>query len=83
MLRYRGSPRRPPVGTITAARRHNMKELRSGSAGRSGIRILFAFDLARMEILLTAGDKAGSWTQRDKKNILHLSMIHSTNTSAH
>ena len=40
-----------------------MKELRPGSAGRSEIRILFAFDSKRRAILLIAGDKAGRWKQ--------------------
>ena len=40
-----------------------MKELRPGSAGRSEIRILFAFDPKRRAILLVAGDKAGRWNQ--------------------
>jgi hypothetical protein len=41
----------------------NLKELRPGSAGRSELRILFAFDPWRSAILLVAGDKAGSWRQ--------------------
>lgn len=35
---------RPLVDTIKGSRHKNMKELRPGSAGRSEIRILFAFD---------------------------------------
>jgi hypothetical protein len=38
-----------------------MKELRPGSAGRSEIRIMFAFDPERHAILLVAGDKARRW----------------------
>lgn len=38
-----------------------MKELRPGSAGRSEVRILFAFDPSRAAILLVAGDKSGDW----------------------
>ncbi|WP_274995619.1 type II toxin-antitoxin system RelE/ParE family toxin [Promicromonospora iranensis] len=34
---------------------------RPGSAGRSELRVLFAFDPARSAILLVAGDKAGRW----------------------
>ena len=45
------------------------KELRPGSAGRSEIRVLFAFDPKRRAILLVAGDKAGKWKQWYDKNI--------------
>lgn len=38
-----------------------MKELRPGSAGRSEVRILFAFDPERRALLLVAGDKRGTW----------------------
>jgi hypothetical protein len=41
----------------------NLKELRPASAGRSELRILFAFDPRRSAILLVAGDKAGNWKQ--------------------
>jgi hypothetical protein len=41
----------------------NLKELRPGSAGRSELRILFAFDPWRSAILLVAGDKPGNWRQ--------------------
>lgn len=50
---------RPTADRIKGSRHHNMKELRPGSAGRSEIRILFAFDPKRRAILLIAGDKAG------------------------
>jgi hypothetical protein len=53
---------RPLVDTVTASRLPNMKELRPPSAGRSEIRILFAFDPWRSAILLVAGDKSGRWT---------------------
>ena len=53
----------PPADRIKGSRHHNMKELRPGSAGRSEIRILFAFDPKRRAILLVAGDKAGRWNQ--------------------
>jgi hypothetical protein len=46
-----------------------MKELRPGSAGRSEIRILFAFDPERKAILLVAGDKAGDWQRWYDRNI--------------
>lgn len=39
------------------------------SSGRSELRVLFAFDLARPTILLVAGDKAGNWTRWYKRNI--------------
>lgn len=46
-----------------------MRELRPGSAGRSELRILFAFDPERSAIMLIAGDKAGNWSRWYKKNI--------------
>lgn len=52
---------RPLVDTVSRSRHRNMKELRPGSAGRSELRILFAFDPKRQAILLIAGDKAGNW----------------------
>lgn len=60
---------RPIVDTVTASRHKNMKELRPGSAGRSELRILFAFDPERKAILLVAGDKAGNWKRWYIKNI--------------
>ena len=60
---------RPLVDTVTASRHRNMKELRPGSAGRSELRILFAFDPERRGITLVAGDKAGDWNRWYKKNI--------------
>lgn len=60
---------RPLVDTVTASRHKNMKELRPGSAGRTELRILFAFDPERKAILLLAGDKAGNWNRWYKKNI--------------
>lgn len=60
---------RPTADRIKGSRHHNMKELRPGSAGRSGIRILFAFDPKRRAILLIAGDKAGRWKQWCDVNI--------------
>lgn len=52
---------RPLVDTVKGSKIKNLKELRPGSAGRSEIRILFAFDTQRQAILLTAGDKRGNW----------------------
>ena len=43
---------RPTADRIRDSRHHNMKKLRPGSAGRSEIRILFAFDPKRRAILL-------------------------------
>lgn len=48
---------------------HHLKELRPGSAGRSEIRVLFAFDPARSALLLLGGDKAGNWQRWYRQNI--------------
>ena len=40
-----------------------------GSAGRSEIRVLFAFDPARSALLLLGGDKAGNWQRWYQENI--------------
>ncbi|GAB2497714.1 hypothetical protein GCM10027063_41420 [Promicromonospora xylanilytica] len=62
VLRDRGPQLgRPLVDSVTGSRHKNMKELRPGSAGRSELRVLFAFDPARSAILLVGGDKAGRW----------------------
>jgi hypothetical protein len=60
---------RPLADRIEGSRHHNMKELRPGSAGRSEVRILFAFDPERRAVLLVAGDKAGDWTQWYRRNV--------------
>ncbi|UEJ81318.1 type II toxin-antitoxin system RelE/ParE family toxin [Brachybacterium halotolerans subsp. kimchii] len=60
---------RPLVDTVTASRHRNMKELRPGSAGRTELRVLFAFDPARQAILLVAGGKSGDWRGWYKRNI--------------
>ena len=52
---------RPLADSIVGSTYRNMKELRTGSSGRSEVRILFAFDPERKAILLVAGDKAGNW----------------------
>ena len=53
-----------------AATRHcRCKELRPGSAARSEIRVLFAFDPTRSALLLLGGDKAGNWQRWYKENI--------------
>src|ERR1017187_1131650 len=54
---------RPMVDHIEHSAIQNLKELRPASAGRSELRILFAFDPWRSAILLAAGDKAGNWKQ--------------------
>jgi hypothetical protein len=60
---------RPLVDTIVGSRHNNMKELRPGSAGRSEVRILFAFDPQRHAIMLLAGDKQGRWDKWYRANI--------------
>jgi hypothetical protein len=60
---------RPLVDSIVGSRHKNMKELRPGSAGRSEVRILFAFDPKRRAILLLAGDKQGAWTKWYRKYV--------------
>lgn len=60
---------RPIVDSVASSRHNNMKELRPGSAGRSELRILFAFDPKRQAILLVAGDKAGNWKKWYRQNI--------------
>jgi hypothetical protein len=58
---------RPLVDRIKGSKIHHLKELRPGSAGRSEIRVIFAFDLTRSALLLLGGDKAGNWQRyRDK-----------------
>ena len=49
---------RPWVDTIKGARHANIKELRPRGGN---MRILFAFDVRRMAILLLGGDKTGQW----------------------
>jgi len=61
---------RPHFDTIAASSVRNLKELRPGSRGRSEIRILFVFDLARQAVLLVAGDKAGNWSGWYRDNML-------------
>lgn len=60
---------RPLVGSVVGSRHKNMKELRPGSAGRSEVRILFAFDPRRRAIMLLAGDKQGAWAKWYRKSI--------------
>ena len=60
---------RPLVDTVTSSRHNNMKELRPGSAGRTELRALFAFDPQRAAIMLVAGDKQGQWKRWYDQNI--------------
>lgn len=60
---------RPIVDRVKGSTRHNMKELRPGSAGRSEVRILLVFDPERKAVLLVAGDKAGRWKDWYRINI--------------
>lgn len=60
---------RPLLDTIKGSRHKNMKELRTGPAGRSEVRVLFAFDPRRRAILLVAGDKAGNWQRWYRRNV--------------
>jgi hypothetical protein len=53
---------RPLVDRPAGSKIHNFKELRPGSAGRTEIRIVFAFDPWRSAILLIGGDKSGAWS---------------------
>lgn len=62
---------RPLVDSIAHSRIGNLKELRPGSAGRSEVRILFAFDPWRSAILLTGGDKSGAWQGWYRRAIPH------------
>jgi predicted XRE-type DNA-binding protein len=60
---------RPLVDTVNSSRHNNMKELRPGSAGRTELRALFAFDPQRAAIMLVAGDKQGQWKRWYDQNI--------------
>lgn len=60
---------RPLVDSVAGSQFKNMKELRPGSAGRSELRVLFAFDRSRRAVMLVAGDKAGNWRKWYEANI--------------
>jgi hypothetical protein len=62
---------RPLVDSIAHSSVRNLKELRPGSAGRSEVRILFAFDPWRSAILPTGGDKSGDWRGWYRRAIPH------------
>lgn len=57
---------RPFVDHIKGSKIKNLKELRPP---KTTIRILFAFDSRRRTILLTAGDKRGTWQSWYEKAI--------------
>jgi hypothetical protein len=60
---------RPLSDSVKGSRHKNLKELRPGSAGRSEVRVLYAFDPKRRGILLVAGDKRGRWSKWYEENI--------------
>jgi hypothetical protein len=60
---------RPLVDRIKGGKIHHLKELRPGSAGRTEIRVIFAFDPTRSALLLIGGDKAGNWQRWYRENI--------------
>src|SRR3984885_3584915 len=65
-----------PLGdSIANSSLHNLKELRPGSAGRTEVRILFAFDPWRSAILLTGGDKSGNWQGWYRRAIPHAEQL--------
>jgi hypothetical protein len=66
---------RPLVDSIANSSLHNLKELRPGSAGRTEVRILFAFDPWRSAILLTGGDKSGNWQGWYRRAIPHAEQL--------
>lgn len=55
---------RKRVDSVKGSRHHNMKELRIGSQ-----RALFAFDRARLGIVLVGGDKRGNWKGWYRQNV--------------
>jgi hypothetical protein len=62
---------RPLAGSTAHSSVRNLKELRPGSAGRSEVRIMFAFDPWRSAIPLTGGDKSGDWHGWYRRAIPH------------
>jgi hypothetical protein len=66
---------RPLVDSIAHSSVRNLKELRPGSAGRSEVRVLFAFDPWRSAILLTGGDKSGNWQGWYRRAIPHAEQL--------
>jgi len=74
-MRWRRCGRKDPRSAgrwrarVQGSRLHHLKELRPGSAGRSEIRVLFAFDPTRSALLLLGGDKAGNRHRWYRDNI--------------
>jgi hypothetical protein len=60
---------RPLVDSLRGSRHRVMKELRPGSAGRSEVRLIFAFDQQRTAVFLVAGDKSGEWSRWYRRSI--------------
>lgn len=60
---------RPLVDSLRGSRHPVMKELRPGSAGRSEVRMIFAFDQKRTAVFLVAGDKSGEWSRWYRRSI--------------
>ncbi|HVC35042.1 MAG TPA: type II toxin-antitoxin system RelE/ParE family toxin [Chloroflexota bacterium] len=52
---------RPYTDTLSGSSIPNLKELRVPTTDEGVLRILFAFDLLRVAILLLGGDKTGAW----------------------
>jgi hypothetical protein len=57
------------VDPIQGSKIHHLNELRPGSAGRSELRVLLAFDPTRSALLLLGGDNAGNWQRWYRENI--------------
>lgn len=53
---------RPFVDRVHGSRIHYLKELRLITNRQVALRILFVFDARRSAVLLTAGNKAGTWS---------------------
>ena len=73
---------RPLVDRIKGSKIHHLKELRPGSAGRTEIRVIFAFDPTRSVLLLIGGDKAGNWQRWYRENIPRAEQLYLDYTEA-
>lgn len=62
---------RPLVDSIAGSSVRNLKELRPCSAGRTEVRVLFAFAPWRPEILVMGGDNSGRWRGWYRRAIPH------------
>jgi hypothetical protein len=60
---------RPHADTLNGSKHANMKELRADTADRV-LRVAFAFDPARVALLLVAGDKSGASQKRFYKRLI-------------